>query len=81
MGRAVFPCSERNDARSCNCYILKKFHKFTDPGNIRAVAYAGGIMIEEPLERNIPMRWSVLGIFLASLLVWTAIATLVLEIV
>ena len=36
-------------------------------------------MIEEPLERNIPMRWSVLGIFLASLIVWTAIATLILE--
>ena len=38
-------------------------------------------MIEEPLKRNIPMRWSVIGIFLASLLVWTAIATPVLEIV
>ena len=38
-------------------------------------------MIEEPLERNIPMRWSVLGVFLTSLLVWTAIATLILKIV
>ncbi len=38
-------------------------------------------MTEEPLERSIPMRWSVLGIFLTSLLVWTVIATLIMNIV
>ena len=38
-------------------------------------------MIEEPQERTMPMRWSVLGILLTSLLVWTVIGTLVMKIV
>jgi hypothetical protein len=38
-------------------------------------------MIEEPQERTMPMRWSVLGILLTSLLVWTAIGTLVMKVV
>ncbi len=41
----------------------------------------GGMMVEEPQERSVPMRWSVLGIFLTSLLVWTAIGTLIMRIV
>jgi len=37
-------------------------------------------MVEEPPERSVPIRWSLLGIFLTSLLVWTAIGTLIMKI-
>jgi hypothetical protein len=38
-------------------------------------------MIEEPQERSVPMHWSVLGIFLTSLVGWVVIGTLIVRIV
>lgn len=38
-------------------------------------------MIEEPQERSVPIHWSVLGVFLMSLLGWVVIGTLIMKIV
>jgi len=39
------------------------------------------MMIEEPQERSVPIHWSVLGIFLTSLVGWVVIGTLIMKIV